>query len=113
MLKQSCFAILIASGFMSTSLLAQDKEKNVTQQQRDNPSSVTSDREAESENITDSVQRRGRVTQGVIGAEAEENKKLVPEESAAEKKEQESPSNIRLPEEIEDDLDSTSPPVAD
>lgn len=112
MLKQSCFAILIASGFMSTLLHAQDNDKNVTQQ-RDNESSVTSEREKESENITDSVQRRGRVTQGVIGAEAEENKKLIPEESAAEKKEQESPSNIRLPEEIEDDLDSTSPPVTD
>lgn len=53
----------------------------------------------------DDSSSRGRVTQGVIGAEAEENRKLVSEESAAEQKEQKSRSNIRSPDGIEHDVD--------
>lgn len=87
MFKQICVSTIMVGSFMLTSALA---ENNSERTAKDSSS-------------------RGSVTQGVIGAEAKENRKLVPEQPAAEIKEQDSSSNIRLPKEITDDIDSTSP----
>ena len=89
--------MLFTSVFMSSALLAQENNSHESEFDEDHKPFVS---EGDNPNITDSVQRRGRVTQGVIGSEADDNKKLVPEDSPGDPNGQ-SP-NIRLPD-IEQD----------
>ncbi len=58
-----------------------------------------------SNNISSDKYSRGTVTQGVIGAEADENKKLVPESSPA-ATEKDTDPNIRLKDEITEDIET-------
>jgi hypothetical protein len=58
-----------------------------------------------SNNISSDKSSRGTVTQGVIGAEADENKKLVPESSPA-ATEKDTDPNIRLKDEITEDIET-------
>jgi hypothetical protein len=58
-----------------------------------------------SNNISSDKSSRGTVTQGVIGAEADENKKLVPESSPA-ATEKDTDPNIRLNDEITEDIET-------
>lgn len=58
-----------------------------------------------SNNISSDKSSRGTVTQGVIGAEADESKKLVPESSPA-ATEKDTDPNIRLNDEITEDIET-------
>lgn len=58
----------------------------------------------ESDNINSTESSRGSVTQGVIGAEADENKKIIPDSSPGETDGIED-HNIRLPD-VTDDQES-------
>lgn len=63
MFKPLFISILVATTFISTPVLARDNDEA----------------ENGSDRTYDEKSSRGSVTQGVIGAEADENKKLVPE----------------------------------
>lgn len=106
MFKYLLVSTLVAASFVLTPALAKDNNDNEVNLSGEYQKIILA--ENESDRTAEDKSSRGNVTQGVIGAQAEENKKLVPEESAAEKKEQDSPSNIRLPDRIEDDINSPS-----
>lgn len=68
---------------------------------------ANSDGRTESDNINSTESSRGSVTQGVIGAEADENKKIIPDSSPGETDQTTDP-NIRLEDNITDDLEKPS-----
>ncbi|MDX1749297.1 MAG: hypothetical protein R3271_03140 [Methylophaga sp.] len=70
-----------------------------------NESKETENPVTHSNNISSEKSSRGTVKQGVIGAEADENKKLVPESSPSETKKDTDP-NIRLDDEITEDIET-------
>lgn len=80
---------LIITAFSSLPLLADEIENPVTH----------------SNNISSEKSSRGTVTQGVIGAEADENKKLVPD-SAPSDTEKDTGPNIRLDDKIIEDIEN-------
>lgn len=70
-----------------------------------NESNETENPVTHSNNISSEKSSRGTVKQGVIGAEADENKKLVPESSPSETEKDTDP-NIRLDDEITEDIET-------
>ncbi|THK42143.1 hypothetical protein E8Q33_04995 [Methylophaga sp. SB9B] len=109
MFKHLCISTIMAGSFILTPALAENnKIQNNALSSQQNILLAENDSDRTSKDSSS----RGSVTQGVIGAEAKENRQLVPEESAAEKREQDPSPNIRLPDDKQDNVDSI-PPAAE